>query len=121
MKDELKLLEKLELQEAQTDKTRFKSLLIEDIKYKTFFSKKFENRKIWKAADPNKICSFIPGSIIKVLVKSGQKVKKGDDLLMMDAMKMSNTIRSHSDGIVRHVHVKPGDKVPKGFVMIEIT
>jgi len=120
MKEESKLPEKNELLESQTEKAKLKSLLIEDIKYKTYYNKKFENRKIWKAADPNKILSFIPGSIIKVFVKSGQKVKKGADLLMMDAMKMSNTIRAHSDGTIKQVHVKAGDKVPKGFVMIEI-
>jgi biotin carboxyl carrier protein len=121
MKEEHKLTEKSVMQESPGEKIKFKSLLIEDIKYKTYYSKKFENRKTWKAVDPSKICSFIPGSIIKVFVKSGQKVKKGSELLMMDAMKMSNTVRSHSDGTVTQVHVKAGDKVPKGFVMIEIS
>jgi biotin carboxyl carrier protein len=120
MKDEINLTEKMEMHESQSERAKFKSLFIEDVKYKTYYNKKFENRKIWKAADPSKICSFIPGSIIKVFIKPGQKVKKGTDLLIMDAMKMSNLIRSHSDGIVKHVHVKPGDKIPKGFVMVEI-
>jgi biotin carboxyl carrier protein len=120
MKEEIILTEKMVQQESQSEKAKFKTLLIEDIKYKTYFSKKFENRKYWKAADPTKICSFIPGSIIKVFVKPGQKVKKGADLLVMDAMKMTNTIRAHTDGTVREVNVKAGDKIPKGFVMVEI-
>ena len=119
MKEETNHIQKMESQESQSEKAKFKSLLIEDVKYKTYYSKKFENRKIWKAPDPSKICSFIPGSIIKVFVKPGQKVKQGADLLLMDAMKMSNLIRSHSDGTVKQVLVKPGDKIPKGFVMIE--
>jgi biotin carboxyl carrier protein len=110
----------MEDQEIQNEKAKFKTLLIEDIKYKTHFNKKFENRKIWKPADPNKITSFIPGSIVKVFVKPGQKVKKGTDLLMLDAMKMANIFRAHSDCTVKNVFVKPGDKVPKGFVMVEI-
>ena len=109
----------MEDQEVQSEKAKFKTLLIEDIKYKTHYNKKFENRKVWKAADPSKICSFIPGSIVKVFVKPGQKVKKGTELLMMDAMKMSNIFRASSDCIVKNIFVKPGDKIPKGFVMIE--
>jgi len=120
MKDEIKLAEKMELQESQNEKAKFKTLLIEDIKYKTYFTRKFENRKSWKPIDPSQISSFIPGSIVKVFVKPGQKVKKGTDLLVMDAMKMTNTICSHSNGTVSQVHVKAGDKIPKGFVMIEI-
>jgi biotin carboxyl carrier protein len=110
----------MEEQEIQNEKTKYKTLLIEDVKYKTLFNKKFENRKVWKAADPNKIKSFIPGSIAKVFVKPGQKVKKGADLLLMDAMKMSNLFRAPSDCTVKNIFVKPGDKIPKGFVMLEI-
>ena len=110
----------MEEQEIQIERAKFKTLIIEDVKYKTYFNKKFENRKSWKAADPHMICSFIPGSIVKVLVKPGQKIKKGADLLMMDAMKMSNIFRAHSDCTIKQVNVKPGDKIPKGFVMIEL-
>jgi len=107
--------------EIHSEKAKFKTLLIEDVKYKTLFNKKFENRKVWKAADPNKVRSFIPGSIVKVFVKPGQKVKKGTDLLLMDAMKMSNFFRASSDCTVKNVFVKPGDKIPKGFVMVEMS
>ena len=48
------------------------------MEYKTFFTKKFEERKTWKAPDPYKVLSHIPGSVIEIFVKPGQKVKKGD-------------------------------------------
>ena len=45
------------------------------MEYKTFFTKKFEERKTWKAPDPYKVLSHIPGSVIEIFVKPGQKVK----------------------------------------------
>ena len=98
---------------------KFRHLLIEDVKYKTYYNRKFENRKVWKSPDPKKVISFIPGTILEVMVKPGQKVKKGDELLILDAMKMANHIKSNDAQVIRGVYIKAGDKVPKGLVMIE--
>jgi biotin carboxyl carrier protein len=106
-------------QEMEIDKQKLKTLVIEDVKYRTYYNKKFENRKIWKAPDSRFYISFIPGTILKVTVRPNQKIKKGTDLLVMDSMKMANTIKSHSEGLIRKVYVKEGDKIPKGFIMLE--
>ena len=62
----------------------------------------------------------LPGTIISVLVKEGEKVTMGQKLLTMEAMKMENNVLSEKDGIVRVVKVKPGETVAQNDVLIEI-
>lgn len=66
------------------------------------------------------ITSFIPGVIVDVKVTTGQKVKKGETLVILDAMKMNNRIIASTDGTVKAINVKKGDRVPKDFVMVEL-
>ncbi|MGB8490468.1 MAG: acetyl-CoA carboxylase biotin carboxyl carrier protein subunit [Bacteroidales bacterium] len=88
--------------------------------YKTRLSKKFLSRKTYKPADPGKILSFIPGTVLDILVKEGQKVGEGDDLMILDAMKMQNKLKSPARGTIRKIHVQKGDKVSKGTLLIEL-
>lgn len=62
----------------------------------------------------------MPGNIMQVMVKEGDVVKRGDTLLILEAMKMENDITCEYEGTVHHIHVKPGDAVPVDAVMIEI-
>ena len=62
----------------------------------------------------------LPGTIITVLVKSGDKVAMGQKLLTMEAMKMENNVLSEKDGVVKVVHVKPGQAVAQNDVLVEI-
>ncbi|MCX6251827.1 MAG: biotin/lipoyl-binding protein [Bacteroidetes bacterium] len=62
----------------------------------------------------------LPGTIISILVKTGDKVTMGQKLLTMEAMKMENNVLSEKDGIVRNVNVKPGDTVMQNDVLVEI-
>ena len=100
--------------------SRFKSIVIEGTKYKTHLTAKFSNRKNWEKPDINQIFSFIPGTILKVKVKEGQKVKKGALGLIFEAMKMKNRVYIPKDGIVKKVKIKEGDFVPKGVLLIEL-
>ena len=61
----------------------------------------------------------MPGMVLKIMVASGQEVKKGDSLLVLEAMKMENIIKSPADLIIKSVQVKITDKVEKGQVMIK--
>ncbi|MEA1987397.1 MAG: biotin/lipoyl-containing protein [Candidatus Marinimicrobia bacterium] len=61
----------------------------------------------------------IPGVIIKVLVKSGDEVKSGDVVAVMEAMKMENDILSICDCKVKSVNVKEGDSILEGQVIVE--
>ena len=62
----------------------------------------------------------LPGTIITVLVKPGDKVTMGQKLLTMEAMKMENNVLSEKDGTVKVVNVKPGMTVAQNEVLVEI-
>ena len=88
--------------------------------YKTRISGKFSNRKPYKAPDPHSVQSFIPGTVLEILAYTGQNVRKGDDLMILDAMKMQNLLKCPMDGKVKKILVKKGDKVTKGMVLLEL-
>ena len=62
----------------------------------------------------------MPGVILEISVKSGDKVKRGQQVVILDAMKMKNRLKSHVEGRVIAVNVRPGDRVTKGAVLVEI-
>lgn len=88
------------------------------VKYKTLLTKKYLNRKKYVPHDPEKIYSFIPGTILNVFVKKGQHVDHGDKLLILEAMKMKNEILCPFKGKVHEVHVKDGERVTKNQLLI---
>lgn len=88
--------------------------------YKTRLSKKFGNRIPYRAPNNKLILSFIPGTVLDILVKPGQLVKKGDELMILDAMKMQNQLKSKIEGKVKNIPVNKGDKVSKGTVLLEL-
>ena len=98
----------------------FKILVIDDVGYKTRFTKKFENRKAYVKPDPRKIVSFIPGTVVEIFVEEGQAVERGDDLVLLEAMKMNNRITSPVSGIIRRLNVSVGETVAKGRLIVEI-
>jgi biotin carboxyl carrier protein len=95
-------------------------LNIDSSLYKTRISKKFSTRKPYAPADPGEIVSFIPGTVLEILVSPGKKVRKGDDLMIIDAMKMKNRLKAGIAGVVKSVAVNVGDKVSKGDVLIRL-
>lgn len=101
-------------------KVRFSTFLIDGDKYRTLLTEKFKNRKKWENPDERKIYSEIPGTVIKIHVEEGQKVKIGDLMLVLEAMKMKNKILFLSDGVVKKIHVNESEKIPKGKLMIEL-
>ena len=71
-------------------------------------------------AGGKKVVSPLPGSIIKVLVKEGQAVKKGETLLTLESMKMENTVAAECDGTVTKVAVTPGQNVMQDDLLVII-
>ena len=102
------------------NKDTFGYLNIDASLYKTRISSKFENRKPYQPADPRVIISFIPGTVLDVFIKAGQEVNKGDNLMILDAMKMQNKLKCNMNGKVKSIAVKKGDKVSKGTVLLEL-
>jgi biotin carboxyl carrier protein len=95
------------------------SLVIDGTKYKTILNRKFERRIPWARPNPKMVTSYLPGMIMKIAVNRGQKVKKGEDLLVFEAMKMKNQVKSQVAGTVKNILVSEGQKIAKGVVMIE--
>ena len=62
----------------------------------------------------------MPGLILDVLVENGQEVKKGDQLIILEAMKMENVIKCPADGIVADLNVSKGDSVEKGKILLSL-
>lgn len=60
----------------------------------------------------------MPGMVLNILVKEGDEVAKGDNLIILEAMKMENIIKSPADGVVKDIKVGVGDKVEKNEVMM---
>jgi biotin carboxyl carrier protein len=95
------------------------SFLLDDFAYETILTNKFKGRKSYVAADPKKITAFIPGKIKKIYVKKKSKVKEGELLLVLEAMKMNNRIFSPIKGTIKEVYVTVGLSVAKGALLIE--
>lgn len=96
----------------------FQTLTIEDVKYKTRLTKKFLKRKPYEPIDPKKVLAFIPGTIKKIYPSKGKRVKAGDKLVDLEAMKMLNTIFAYENGTIAEVYIKEGDLVSKNHVLM---
>lgn len=62
----------------------------------------------------------MPGLILDLSVKEGQTVKAGETLLILEAMKMENAITAQKDSVIGTIHVKSGQSVEKGHLLIEL-
>ena len=70
--------------------------------------------------DESGLFTQMPGKVVKILCKNGDKVEKGQTLLILEAMKMENEIKSGVTGQVKNIHVKAGDALENGVLMIEV-
>ena len=88
--------------------------------YETTYTKKYEKRTPWVRPNPEEIKSFIPGTVEKIMVKVGEHVTAGQEIMIYVAMKMHNIIRAPFDGTVMSIAVEEGRKLPRGVVMMVI-
>ncbi len=95
-------------------------IIIHSAKYQTTYTNKYINRKVWVEPNFNHINSYIPGTIIDILVKEGQVLAEGESILILEAMKMYNDVQMPFKGKILKVNVEKGQKIPKNFLMIEI-
>ena len=61
----------------------------------------------------------MPGLVLKIMVTEGAEVKKGDSLLVLEAMKMENILKSTTDGVIKKINVAQGDKIEKNTVLLQ--
>lgn len=71
-------------------------------------------------SNPNQIGATMPGTVLKVVVSKGSPVKRGDHLLITEAMKMETTVQAPKDGIIKEVYASAGDAISTGDLLIEI-
>jgi len=102
------------------EEKEYKDLVIQGAVYKTTFTQKFENRLKYEVPNENLLHSFIPGTIIDIFVKPKEKVKEGETILLLEAMKMQNQVRMPFDGEIVKVYVKKDEIIPNRHLMIEI-
>lgn len=62
----------------------------------------------------------MPGLVLSIAVQDGQQVKEGDRILILEAMKMENSILIHADATIKRVAVRCGQAVDKGQVLVEL-
>ena len=103
-----------------TDKKKFKNLVVQGAVYKTHYTWKYKNSVFWETPNTNYIYSFLPGTIVDIFVKTNEKVKEGQTLLLLEAMKMQNQVRMPFDGQILKIYVKRNEVISKNHLMMEI-
>ncbi len=79
-----------------------------------------ESANISPGAGVKEIKAPLPGNIIQITKKDGDSVKKGDLVLVYEAMKMENKVLAEQDGVIGNMKVTVGDAVLQGDVLFEI-
>lgn len=72
------------------------------------------------AKSPYKILAPMPGKVTKLFISGNQPVKKGDSLLVMEAMKMEYTLKADTDTTVEKILINAGDQVTLGQLLIQL-
>ena len=94
-------------------------IIIDDTHYETVITRKFKNRVKYTPRDPKKITAFIPGLIREVYIKKGQRVKEGDKMFILEAMKMRNSVFAPFDGKISNVFISTDERVAKHDILVE--
>jgi len=95
------------------------NIVIDDMSYETKLTTKFLKRKVYAKPDERKLNAFIPGVILDVKIKKGQRVSKGEHLMVLEAMKMKNSLTAPIDGKVKEIYVNEGEMVTKNQLILE--
>jgi biotin carboxyl carrier protein len=71
-------------------------------------------------AGDGELLTKMPGKVVKLEVAVGDQVEQGDTVIVIEAMKMENEIKAPASGIVKLIHVKEGEALDKGVIMMEL-
>ncbi len=104
----------------QKPEHQFEDFRVGDTIYKTTVNKMYKNRKPYTAPDNRKLLAFVPGTILDIQFKEGDKVKEGEVIMYLEAMKMKNIIKAPFDAAIKKIYVKEGDIVPKNQLLVEL-
>lgn len=101
------------------NENKFLKLNIDFTDYETKITSKFARRKKYESPDPDKVKAFIPGIITEIRIKEGQDVEIGQVLLILEAMKMKNNVKSPRHGRIKKVLIFKDKMVVKNETLIE--
>lgn len=102
------------------EQEKLQIIMVHSAQYQTTYTRKYENRKVWVEPNFNHIKSYIPGTVVDILVHEGQNVAEGESIMILNAMKMYNDIKMPFKGKILKINITKGQKIPKHFVMIEV-
>jgi len=102
-----------------TTNDQYEKLQIDGTDYKTLTTSKFRKQIAWKKPDLRKIHAPIPGTVREFFVKPKQRVKAGEVLFILEAMKMNNRILAPFEGVIRKIFVKKDQGVAKNELILE--
>jgi pyruvate carboxylase len=103
-----------------SEKDKFSQIGLENGVFEARVTRKFAQRKPYEKRDPGIVKAVIPGVVTEICARPGSIVRKGDTVMVLEAMKMLNRIMAPRDGTVNAIRVSAGEKVTKGQVLIEI-
>lgn len=103
----------------ECDENKYSELYVNGTTYRTKMCKKYPGVPKWNKPNLKLVDAFIPGTIRDIYVKKGQKVKKGDNLLILEAMKMRNRLKAPIDGIIKSVKVSTNELVTKNQLLVD--
>ena len=106
--------------EPKKEKKPKDHLNIDGTDYKTILPESYLKRTKYRMPEVEMVRSFIAGTIWKIYAKEGQRVKKGDKLLILEAMKMKNRLLAPATGKVRDIYVKEGENVKRDQILFKI-
>jgi biotin carboxyl carrier protein len=109
-------LYEVEVEQKETAKSKTPKLVRSQVETKRSDSK-IKKTVSSKAAQ---VKAPLPGNIFKILVKEGDEIKKGDNIMIMEAMKMENNVLAEKEGTVKSIKVNEGDSVLQNDILAEI-
>lgn len=109
--------EKKEKKDIQEEK--FDEFFIENSIYYTRIPDYYKDRQAYKPLNEKVLKAFIPGTIREMQVSIGDIVAQGDVLMILDAMKMNNEVKSMISGKIISILIKEGDMVKKNQIIVE--
>lgn len=105
--------------EKNTENYIREEFIIEKSVYYTEVPDSFKNREVYTSPNPKILKALIPGTIMEVHIEPDQQVEAGENLMILEAMKMRNLVESTLSGEIKNILVKTGDIVRKGAVLVE--
>lgn len=100
--------------------TEYVDFVVTARKYKTLLTNKYINRPVWHKQEEGVVTVELPGTVVEILVKKGDRVQEGDLVMIHEAMKMLNRIIAPVSGTVQEIYVKEGDRVEKNHRLLMI-